>query len=163
MRQDDLPEIMTIQAQCYPPSMQEDAAAIRQRLQAAGDTCLVAEDGGKVCAYLFAYRSTLGAVTPLGGVFNPCAGGDTIYLHDLAVGREAEGRGLGSLLVRAALTQAQKRGVSYAALIAVQDAHAYWRRLGFRPGDDLDAAGRETMSGYPGAPEYMVRALHITN
>lgn len=162
MRQSDLPRILEIQAQCYPPSMQEGAATILERLQAAGDTCLVAEDGGKVGAYLFAYRSTLGAVTPLGGVFKPCAAGDTIYLHDLALGRESKGKGLGSLLVRAALTQARERGLSHAALVAVQDAHAYWRRLGFRRVDHLDAAGLEAMRGYPGGPEYMVRALQTS-
>ena len=159
MRQADLSQILEIQAGCYPQSMQEDAAAILERLQVAGDTCRVVEDGDRVCAYLFAYRSTLGAVTPLGGAFEPCAGGDTIYLHDLAVGREWAGKGVGSLLVRAALGQAAECGLRYSALVAVQDAHAYWQRLGYRHYDRLDAGSRKALRRYPGTPKYMVRAL----
>lgn len=159
MRQADLRMILEIQAECYPPSMQEDFAAILERMRVAGDTCRVVEDRDRICAYLFAYRATLGAVTPLGGGFKPCTGGDTIYLHDLAVGREWAGKGLGRLLVGAALAQAGERGLRYAALVAVQDAHAYWRRLGYRDYDRLDATGRNALCGYPGTPAYMVRAL----
>lgn len=159
MRQTDLPQVLRIQAECYPPAMQEDAATILERMRVAGDTCLVAEETGSICAYLFAYRSTLGGVTPLGGVFKPCPGGDTLYLHDLAVGRAWAGKGLGSLLVRAALAGAEQCGLRYAALVAVQDAHAYWQRLGYRRCDRLDATARKALRGYPGTPEYMVRPL----
>lgn len=159
MRQADLPQVLAIQAQCYPPAMQEEAEIILGRLQAAGDTCFVAEDDGKVHAYLFAYRSALGTVTPLNGAFSVCRAGDTLYLHDLAVEREGAGKGLGGLLVATALTQAQERGMRYAALVAVQDAHAYWRRRGFHHFPHLDAAGQATVLAYPGAPEYLIRPL----
>lgn len=159
MREVDISQILRIQAQCYPPSMQEDSATILKRIRVAGDTCLVAEDGERVCAYLFAYRSILGKITPLGGVFNPCRSGDTMYLHDLAVGHEWAGRGIGGQLVQDALRQAEKCGLRYTALVAVQDAYSYWRRLGYQRYDSLDAASRKALGHYPGTREYMVRAL----
>ena len=57
-------------------------AVLRARLERADDTCWVAERGGQVCAYLAAYRSALGAVTPLHAVFRP-AGHDLYF--DLAL------------------------------------------------------------------------------
>lgn len=157
MRADDLDAVLAVQAACYPPSMQEAAAVVLARLQAAGATCLVAEDADGVCGYLFAYPSRLGRVTPLGARFAPLAGADTLYLHDLSVAPRTHGRGLARRLVEHLLARAN--GMQASALVSVQDSAGFWDALGYRAREVDSAQARAALASYPGVARYMVRAL----
>lgn len=157
MRLADLPAVLAVQAACYPPAFVEPAATLRARLTAAPDTAWVAEQNGAPCAYLAAYRSRLGRVTPFGGDFRPDPRADALYLHDLAVAPEAAGAGCGSRLVDLALRTARREGLQL-ALVAVGDALAFWLRQGFRDAGALaDAAQCAHLASYPGAARYLVR------
>ena len=81
----DLPAVLDVQRACYPGGFLEDAATFTQRLQSPGNLSCVAMQDGVVCAYLAAYRSRPGKLTPLNGGFDTVAQPDTLYLHDLAV------------------------------------------------------------------------------
>ncbi len=53
-------------------------------------------------AYLAAYWSTLGKITPLDGPFTPATAGDpALYLHDMSVLPELSGQGVARYLVTA--------------------------------------------------------------
>jgi ribosomal protein S18 acetylase RimI-like enzyme len=154
----DLAAVLAVQAACYPPAMQEDAAVVLARLRAAPDTCLVACDGDGVCAYVFAYASRLGALTPLGADFAPAPGADALYIHDLAVAPRAHGRGLARRLATELAALGLARGLPHAALVAVQDSRRFWEGLGFAaqpPGP----AGSAALASYPGGALYMMRRL----
>lgn len=165
MRASDLDAVLRVQAACYPASMQEAGDIVLARLRAAPATCLVACDGVEVddgdadadadavLGYLFAYRSQLGMVTDLGAHFDPTPDGDTLYLHDLAIGPRGAGRGLARALVTDILALARSAGLRQAALVSVQDSARFWHGLGFR-GEPTDAAGLAT---YPPGALYMVR------
>jgi ribosomal protein S18 acetylase RimI-like enzyme len=155
MEAGDLAAVLAVQAACYPPAMQEAADVALARLRASPDTVLVARDADGVCAYLFAYPSQLGKVTPLGGAFTLPPAPDTLYLHDLAVAPRAAGRGLARRLVAAMLEHAAVRGLPHAVLVSVQDSRRFWERAGFAcaPGD---AAGIAT---YPPDAVYMAKRL----
>lgn len=155
----DLPAMLAVQAQCYPPSMQEEGALLLARLQAAGDTCLVATDGDSVCAYLFAYLSVRGAVTDLGAPFAPAARPDTLYLHDLAVAPRAHGQGLARRLADHLLARGREHGLDWAALVSVQDTARFWAGLGFRSASARPAAPGHGLASYPEGALYMERAL----
>ncbi|BDT59384.1 acetyltransferase [Massilia varians] len=159
MRPADLDAILAVQAACYPPAMQEAAGVVLARMALAGDSCVLAEDEDGVCAYLFAYPSRLGKVTPLGAQFDPAADADTLYLHDLAVAPRAHGRGLARSLVSHLLAQARRQGFSASALVSVQDTAAFWSGLGYRVAEADGPAGRAALASYPGQARYMVRAL----
>ncbi|MGI4843169.1 MAG: GNAT family N-acetyltransferase [Janthinobacterium lividum] len=159
LRPADLDAILAVQAACYPPSMQEAGEVVLARMGLAGDSCVVAEDEDGVCAYLFAYPSRLGRVTPLGAQFEPTANADTLYLHDLAVAPRAHGRGLARSLVGHLLAQARRQGFSSSALVSVQDTAAFWSGLGYRPAEADGPAARAALASYPGQARYMVRAL----
>jgi GNAT superfamily N-acetyltransferase len=155
MRESDLDAVLAVQAQCYPPAMQEAGDVVLARLRAAAGTTLVACDDAGVCAYLFAYPSRRGAVTPLGGRFRLPVRPDTLYLHDLAVAPHALGQGLARTLVGRMLALAAAEGLMHSALVSVQDTQPFWEALGYAAADG-DAAG---LASYPPGARYMTRPL----
>ncbi len=156
----DIASVMYIQAHCYLPDNIESEAVIRARLACAPDTAWVAEVDGEVCAYLVGYRSRLGQVGALGDGFEPASEPDCLYLHDLAVGPQARGLGLGPKLVAHALAQARREGLAWSALVSVQGSQAFWRQRGFTTSwlDDRDQA--LALASYAGGPAcYMTQSL----
>lgn len=157
----DLPAVMAIQAACYGLELLEPEAVLRARLERADDTCWVAERGGQVCAYLAAYRSALGAVTPLHAVFRPAPVPDTLYLHDLAVDPAHHGKGVGQRLVDALLLKAAREGLGWSALVAVRGAAAFWERLGFVSHPVNAAPQDQRLASYGPSACYMARPLAV--
>lgn len=155
IRETDLDAALRVQAACYPPAMQEAAEVVLSRIRAAGDTSFVAECEGEVCAYVFAYRSTRGAVTPLDAGFDVAEDGDTLYIHDLSVSPAATGRGLARLLVVQMQTLARSHGLANCALVSVQSSQAFWKRLGFRAADCAGEEARMALATYPPVALYM--------
>ncbi len=160
MQERDIPAVLAIQEESYAAAVLEDEAVIRSRLAACPELAWVAEDAGGVCAYLFAYQSRLGRITPLDGEFEPHAEADCLYLHDLAVARRAGGRGIGPALVRRNLQQAQAARLRYSALVSVQDSAEFWSRQGYRAHDGLEPQQADNLASYPIPALYMVRNLH---
>ncbi len=95
----DLPGLMAVQRACYGDGFIEDEAVFARRLASAAHCSLAlvraqepqpqpGQEGAapeQVAAYLAAYRSRLGRVTPLQGGFHGAPGADALYLHDMAV------------------------------------------------------------------------------
>lgn len=159
MRPEDLLSIAAIQAEAYPPHFLEDDATLRARLDDFADTAWVVQGPQGVCAYLVAYRSVPGQVTPLGAHFDPPPDANCLYLHDLAVAVDAAGQGWGPLLVMHALALARREGLLYSALVSVQGSEAFWHRLGFHPQVPEDPLQRVHLATYPGAGRYMTQRL----
>jgi ribosomal protein S18 acetylase RimI-like enzyme len=162
VRAADLDAVLRVQAACYPPAMQEPRDVVRARIEAAGGTSSVAvhQDGAAsdgVVAYVFAYRSRLGAVTPLDAGFEVDPAGDTLYLHDLAVAPAAAGGGLARRLAARLLAQARESRLAWCALVSVQDSRAFWERLGYRGAGCDGGDARAALATYPGPALYMVR------
>lgn len=155
----DLAAIMAIQRECYPPVLREDRLTIEERMAVAAEYCWVAEDEHGIAAYLFAYPSTLGKITPFDGAFRIAREGDTLYFHDLAVLKRVAGTGLGSDLVDIALASATARGFTYSALVAVQESSTFWKRLDYREFDELTGPEQHNLQTYPGTPVYLTRSI----
>lgn len=165
MRPDDLDAVLAIQLACYGAGFVEDGALIARRLAAAPRTGWVAGHGIEgekeeaVRAYLAAYPSQAGKLTPLHGEFEVAAAPDALYLHDLAVHPAAAGLGLGPRLVRHAWDHALRSGWRQSTLVSVQASIGFWERLGYaatRPDGPLQQARLAT---YPGDAAYMMRRL----
>lgn len=160
MQERDIPAVMSIQQESYAAEVLEDEAVIRARLAACPQLAWVAEDVLGVCAYLFAYHSRVGTVTPLDGEFQPHAEADCLYLHDLAVSARASGRGIGPALVRKNLEQARTHKLRYSALVSVQESENFWSRLGYTAHSELEPPQVDNLASYQIPAVYMVRALH---
>ena len=94
----DLADLLAVQRACYGPGFVESAEVFARRLASPANCSLVLERDGQVCAYLAAYRSALGKVTPLHGDFEAVPQADTLYLHDMAVLPTCAGQGLAQAL-----------------------------------------------------------------
>ncbi len=128
----DLSAVLDIQRACYSGDFLEDATILPQRLHSPGNLSCVATRGGVVCAYLAAYRSRPGKLTPLNGGFDTVAQPDTLYLHDLAVAPQAAGQGLAQQLVSYLWARAAEEQLCYSALVSVHGSQVFWERLGYR-------------------------------
>ena len=149
----DAAALLRVQAACYGLQLLESAALYARRLASPAQCCLGARDeDGALLAYLAAYWSVQGAVTPLHGDFKLHAGADTLYLHDMAVLPTHAGRRLAQALLAAVWRAAATRGVRQAALVSVQGTAAFWRRHGFEL-----AQAQPDLSSYGAGALYMTR------
>ncbi len=156
----DLPGLLAVQRACYGPAFVEGAAVFARRLAHPAQCSLVlATPDGTVCAYLAAYGSRLGCVTPLQGDFAPAPHPDTLYLHDLAVAPACAGQGLAHTLLAHAFAAARAAGWAHTALVSVQDSAPYWARQGYAEQAVPDAAQRRHLHSYGDGARYMARAL----
>lgn len=159
MHVEDLDAVLAVQLACYGAGFVEDGALIARRLEAAPHTGWVVSHGGAVRAYLAAYPSVVGKLTPLHGEFEVAAAPDSLYLHDLAVHPDASGLGLGPRLVRHAWAQATQAGWRHSTLVSVQASVEFWERHGYLPSAPAGAAQQARLGTYPGASVYMARRL----
>ncbi len=158
---DDLPGLLDVQRACYGDEYVESAEVFTRRLASPAQCSLVLEDGGRVCAYLAAYDSVLGKVTPLHGDFEVVPQPDTLYLHDMAVLPQLAGRGLARALLDPLWRQAQARGLRQSALVSVQGSQGFWERHGYAAQPLHDAAQRQRLAAYGAGAVYMVRGLNF--
>ena len=158
---DDLPGLLDVQRACYGDDYVESAEVFARRLASPAQCSLVLEDGGLVCAYLAAYDSVLGKVTPLHGDFEVVPQPDTLYLHDMAVLPPLAGRGLARALLDPLWRQAQARGLRQSALVSVQGSQGFWERHGYAAQPLHDAAQRQRLAAYGVGAVYMVRGLNF--
>lgn len=159
MRADDLEAVLAVQLACYGAGFVEDGALIARRRAAAPHTGWVVEQAGAVRAYLAAYPSVLGKLTPLHGEFELAPVADALYLHDLAVHPSAAGLGLGPLLVRRAWAHAAQAGWAHSTLVSVQASVGFWARHGYAATTPAGAEQWARLATYPGDAVYMARRL----
>lgn len=153
---DDIDAVLRIQAQCYGADFVEPREVFARRLQRTGHCSWAAVQGGEVLAYLAAYWSRPGAITPLNGDFAEYSDASVLYLHDMAVSTEAAGRGLAKRMVEAAKQQARARGVQRTALVSVQGSQHYWERQGYKVEPVTNAAQQQHLASYGEGALYMV-------
>ena len=152
----DVDAVLQIQAQCYGPDFVEPREVFARRLQMAGQCSWAAVHEGEVLAYLAAYWSHPGMVTPLNGEFADYADANVLYLHDMAVSPTAAGQGLAKRMVDAATAMARQRGVMRTALVSVQGSQAYWERQGYAVEIVKNAMQRQHLATYGPDALYMV-------
>lgn len=155
----DLPAVLAIQAQAYPAAMNEAESVFAQRLQASPDYCWITELDDGLAGYLFCYRSQHGKITALGAGFTPSETGDCLYLHDLAIARQARGSGVAGQLIKQALAAAEAMKLRHAALVSVQGAQPFWAKHGFRPAAVDDPKQAKNLGSYPPPACYMSQPL----
>lgn len=154
----DLAAALAIQQTAYPPFLIEDRAAFASRLEITPSYCLAAVRADALLGYLLAHAWPHRAPPAVGTVLAQPARREVLFLHDLAIGPEGRGAGIGAALVARACALAAADGLNRAELIAVEGAEPYWCALGFTaPEIAPDLAAK--VAGYGPAARWMERAL----
>ncbi|GGY70004.1 N-acetyltransferase [Cellvibrio zantedeschiae] len=162
MLSSDLRTVEAIQAEAYAGHFLESAHIIAQRFDSSPTTSWVAERDGQVCAYLVAYWSKVGKISPLNAPFAPIEEMQCLYLHDLALLKIAQGFGLARLLINAATDHASNQSAYAIALLSVQSSKAFWQGLGFSEFAHLEESQQENLNTYltgNNAAFYMLKHL----
>jgi len=129
-----------------------------ERLRLFPDGCRVAVGGvDEAVGYAIAHPGVVGMPPDLDTllVTLPKAP-DCLYVHDVALLRQARGRGLLTRLLPPLLALAEANGLARLALVAVNGTEPVWRRLGFLPWRG-SAAVRGKLASYGGKAVYMTR------
>jgi GNAT superfamily N-acetyltransferase len=154
----DLPAALAIQSAVYPPFLVEPAHAFASRLDVSAQFCLAAVSKGELVAYLLAHGWPQQSPPPVGAVLSPSASSEVLFIHDLAVGSNARGLGLGRRLVHQTFELAASQKLARAELIAVKGAAAYWRTLGFAE-TDISAELEAKVALYGRDARWMTREI----
>jgi ribosomal protein S18 acetylase RimI-like enzyme len=155
----DLPGLLAVQRACYGDGYIESGLVYARRLASPAQCSLVIEQAGRIGAYLAAYGSGQGKVTPLHGDFEAADAPDTLYLHDMAVLPECAGQGLAQALLMLLWRDAASRGLTCSALVAVQGSRGFWERRGYAVHELQDAQQRQRLAAYGEGAVYMQRTL----
>ena len=153
----DLDGVTRIAAVAFPDHF-EDRACFANRLALHPQGCRVLADETGLSGYLVAYPWRRGRIPPLNSLIDALPeDADLIYLHDLALLPATRGAGHARVAIDALATEATGAGWPALALVAVNDAEAFWARHGFvtEPAPDL----RAKLASYGHDARYMVRRL----
>ena len=152
----DVPAVMSIQRACYGSQLMEPASVYQRRLQSKGHCSLAATVNDELVAYLAAYWSQPGVVTPLHGDFQCYEQPTVLYLHDMAVAPHMAGYGLARSLLLTIKHMARERAIGLSALVSVQDSREYWQRHGYQIHTITDAQQAQNLASYGADAVYMV-------
>ena len=158
----DVDCLLHVQTICYGDELLESREVFAQRLTAPHHCSVgvVHASDHTLKAYLAAYWSNLGKITPLDGHFTvPTANDPVLYLHDMSVLPELAGQGVARYLVQHLMHHARQRGLRQAALVSVQGSQTYWERQGFSVSPVLDAQQSMHLETYGDGALYMTAAL----
>lgn len=158
MEESDLDAVASIAAIGFPDHFEgRDCFANRLALYPGG--CFVlAEVGGSPRGYLISYPWKTDAVPALNTSIGAIPSDATVmYLHDLALHPDARGAGHARTIVERVAADARAAGWLAIALVAVNNAAAFWERHGFeiREAPSL----RAQLVSYGPDARYMARKL----
>ena len=155
----DLDAVVLLAAVGFPDHFEgRDCFENRLALNPGGCFVLADENEGPPRGYLVAYPWTAGAVPALNTLIEAIPEqASVIYLHDLAIDPMARGGGLSRLIIEHLAEDARLAGWSALALVAVNNAAAFWERHGFAVVNPTGMADK--LAGYGADARYMVRRL----
>lgn len=157
MTVDDLDRVAEIAAIGFPDHFEgRDCFAERLALNPSG--CRVLQTDPRIEGYLVAYpwrRDAAPALNTLIGAIP--ADAEVLYLHDLALTPAARGQGWSKPAVAHVADLARAAGLPALALVAVNDAVAFWRGHGFEVRDTPAMAAK--LESYGADARYMTRAV----
>ena len=160
MRADDLDRVAEIAAIGFPDPVEDrDCFANRQALSPAG--CLVLQTSQGLEGYLVAYPWRMDATPALNTLIEAIpADAGVMYLHDLALTPAVRGQGWSKPAVRAVVDLARAGRWPTVALVAVNDAAAFWRGHGFEVREAPGLATR--LASYGPDARYLTRDVAPT-
>lgn len=130
----DLPDIVGIERESYPPELRESEAAFLSKMAVFRAGALGCWDEAQLCGYAFALPWTAGALVGVAQIIDQLPPApDVLYLHDMVVAPARRRMGVASRLFGEIRRLAGALHLPHLSLVAVQGSEPFWQRLGFAP------------------------------
>ncbi|MEH6450624.1 MAG: GNAT family N-acetyltransferase [Oleispira sp.] len=123
--------ILKIQEEAYTEVLPEDIKVLKSKWIASPNTCAVyLNNDNEILAYLLAHPWA-SEIPPKLHENTPITNSQNLYLHDLALAKEARGKGIAKNLVVNLIEGAKSQGFARILLVAVQGSDMFWAKFGF--------------------------------
>jgi len=156
LKAEDLVDVLRIQGECYTDIEPESLDSLREKILASPGTSFIAKSGEGVIGYLISVPIVYPQLPPLNSsVFTRSAHADTLYIHDVAVSRCGRGTGVAQAMVRESMKAAKDQGFSQACLVAIQNSHHFWEKVGFNIAVTSDVRAAKALSSYGSGAKLM--------
>ena len=133
LTEEDLPRVLLVQEDCYPPALLEDEETFGCKLLLFPEGCLGVFEDGELIAYVFSHPWSSGEVVPLHASLETLPDtADCVYIHDIAVLRSWRGQGIADLLLTRLFDIAHSYRIVKLGLVAVNRSEPYWERYALR-------------------------------
>lgn len=159
LRMEDMAAAADLQALAYTELYHEPQDILTSRVAVAAPFCWGAFEGETLLAYILSHPWPAGSPPAIGIVLPPPRPTDNWFIHDLAIGPQARGLGLGRALVAAAAGAARDAGLVRGDLVAVQGAWRFWEKFGYASPSVVPEALKAKVAGYGADARYMVVAI----
>lgn len=123
--------IVKVQAEAYFQVEPESLDVLKSKWLRSPECCFVYEKAGKVVGYLLAHAWNSEVPPKLFQTLPEGTDGPIIFLHDLAISRDASGEGIGRKMVVHLLQIVKTLGFQQIRLVSVQDSLGFWQKHGF--------------------------------
>lgn len=129
----DIDAVLRVQLLAYPPALQEGSELFARILQNAPDFCFVAQDAADkdLAGYVFAYPAQGDRNDYEQGWRDPGPSPQALYIHDLCVHPDRQGRGLAQAMLAQTLGAAREAGLRELICVAIETAIPFWEKQGF--------------------------------
>lgn len=124
--------IMVIQNHAYAMIGMETEEVLRSKVACSSRTCFVCVDNqDRVLGYCLSHAYYLDQYPSLNEVLVNTVTSDNLFIHDLAVNKNAQGQGIANLLFKALKKQATALNFTSISLVAIQGAASFWSKYHF--------------------------------
>jgi len=148
--------ILKIQEEAYTELPPEDVCILRSKWLASPDTCSIySSNENKILAYLLSHPWGSDSPPKLNEEVPVNNETSNLYLHDLALSKEARGKGIAKALVENLINNAKTQGITKILLVAVQGSSSFWVKYGF-----MVIANAAICPSYGSAAKLMVLELN---
>jgi ribosomal protein S18 acetylase RimI-like enzyme len=121
--------ILKIQEEAYTEVLPEDIKVLKSKWISSPNTCAVyLNNDNEILAYLLAHPWA-SEIPPKLNENTPITNSQNLYLHDLALAKEARGKGIAKNLVVNLIEGAKSQGFARILLVAVQGSDMFGLNL----------------------------------
>ncbi len=141
LNNEDLLGVMNLQKQVYSKDLQEEITVFIQILNVFPEGVFGVFERDKLAGYLFSHPYLLNQSKPLNSQLFLTGTENCLYLHDMAISPNYQGKGLTKQLFERFLLTAKNNGFETQCLVAVQNSAIFWGKFGFKRMDDVNTSG----------------------
>lgn len=146
--------IAKVQSAAYSQVAPEALDVLTSKWLRSPECCFVYEKAEKIVGYLIAHSWDREAPPKLFQTLPTGTEGEILFLHDLAVSKDASSKGIGRYMVTHLLRKAEELGFREIRLVSVQASFDFWQKQGFSP-----TKNQGVCAGYGEGAQMMSQAI----